>query len=72
MLVHLMVVPTDTVTESGIYAVVVKDEAPIGIVTVVDDVPPGWGVGVGTVGIGEGEPPPQPASATTHVKRPAR
>jgi len=63
-----MVVPADIVMASGMYAVVESDEAPIGIVTVVD-VPAGVGVGVGTVGIGEEEPPPQPASATTHVRR---
>jgi hypothetical protein len=57
---------------SGTYAVVVRDEAPIGIPTVMTDVPPGVGVGVGTVGIGEEALPPQPASATTHVRRLAR
>jgi hypothetical protein len=64
-----MVVPAVAMMGFGTYAVVVRDEAPIGIVTV-GDVPPG--VGVGLVGIGEDEPPPQPASATTHVRRLAR
>jgi hypothetical protein len=70
LLVHLTVPPTATVTESGTYAVVVSDEAPIGIDTVAGDIPPG--VGVGMVGIGEEEPPPQSASATTHVRSLAR
>jgi hypothetical protein len=63
LLVHLTVVPTATLTESGTYAVVVREEAPIGIDTGVGVVPPGVGVGV----VGEAEPPPQPASATTHT-----
>ena len=72
LFVHLTVVPTDTVMESGTYAAVVWADAPRGIDTVVGDVPPGVGVGVGVVDIGEEEPPPQPASATTHVRRLAR
>jgi hypothetical protein len=72
LFVHLTVVPTDTVIESGTYAAVVWADAPRGIDTVVGDAPPGVGVGEGVVGIGEEEPPPQPPSATMHVRRLAR
>ena len=73
LLVHLIVVPTDTLMGFGTYALVVRNEAPIGIVTIDGEVPLGEGmVGVGTVpGVVE-VPPPQPANAATHVRKPAR
>src|ERR1700730_12669122 len=72
LFVQLTVPPIGTLMESGTYAAVLREAAPIVIDTVVGVAPPGGGVGVGVVGIGEEEPPPQPDSATTHVRKLAR
>jgi hypothetical protein len=50
--VHVTVVPTDTSSASGVYALFPRTSAPLGIETAAD-APPGAGAGVG-VGVGDG------------------
>ena len=65
MFVQVTVVPTATVSSSGVEALFPSDSAPTGIATAADSAPGvGVGDGVGDGEAGDGEEPPPQAIAT--------